>query len=103
MVVPALVYAWLNRGLPSIAGWGVPMATDIAFAVGVLALFGSRVPLALKVFLLALAIVDDIGAVLVIAVVYSGAIHVGALALAAVTCVVFLVLWRVHAPWPLLA
>ena len=83
MLVPAAVYAWLNLGQPSIVGWGVPMATDIAFAVGVLALLGPRVPLALKVLLLALAIVDDLGAVLVIAVFYTGALSLIALGLAA--------------------
>ena len=67
MVVPAAFYALLNQGGAGAAGWGVPMATDIAFALGLLALFGSRAPLGLKVFLTALAIADDIGAVLVIA------------------------------------
>jgi NhaA family Na+:H+ antiporter len=83
MVVPAAIYAAFNAGGPGLPGWGVPMATDIAFALGVLALLGDRVPTGLKVFLAALAIVDDIGAVLVIALFYSSGVAWGPLAGAA--------------------
>ncbi|MEE4270307.1 MAG: Na+/H+ antiporter NhaA [Thermoanaerobaculales bacterium] len=84
MVVPALLFVVFNAGEPSAAGWGIPMATDIAFALGVLAIFGRRVPIGLKVFLTALAIADDLGAVAVIALFYTEQINGGALAVAAI-------------------
>ncbi len=75
MVVPALIFILVNTNSATEVGWGIPMATDIAFSLGVLSLLGKRVPLSLKVFLVAFAIVDDIGAVMVIALFYSGDIH----------------------------
>lgn len=80
MLVPAGVYLALLHGRPGERGWGIPMATDIAFVVGVLALLGPRVPLGLKILLLALAIADDIGAVVVIAAFYNSGLDLTALA-----------------------
>jgi NhaA family Na+:H+ antiporter len=102
MAVPALLYLAFNAGGEGGRGWGIPMATDIAMAVGVLSLLGSRIPSSLKLFLLSLAIVDDIGAILVIALFYSGTIGTGALgvALLLVGAVVGLRALGVRALWP---
>ncbi|MBI4260657.1 MAG: Na+/H+ antiporter NhaA [Actinobacteria bacterium] len=96
MVVPALLYLAINPTGDASRGWGIPMATDIAFALGVLTLVGPRCPPALKLFLLALAIVDDIGAILVIAVFYSGGLELAALGAAAGLLVLIVILQRVH-------
>lgn len=94
MLVPAMIYASINQGTETISGWGIPMATDIAIVLGVLMLAGDRVPASLKTFLLALAIVDDIGAIAVIAFFYSDhGIDLTALA-AAVAIVVTIAMLR---------
>ncbi len=92
MIAPAALFLAFNAGTPSARAWGVPMATDIAFAVGVLTILGKRVPPALRALLLALAILDDIGAVLVIALFYSSGLAPGGLILALAGVVVFVTL-----------
>jgi len=87
MLVPAAIFLMFNLGGPGQSGWGIPMATDIAFALGILALFGTRAPLGLKVFLTALAIADDMGAVLVIALFYTEEVRLLPLVVAAVLLV----------------
>jgi NhaA family Na+:H+ antiporter len=90
MAVPALIYAYFNAGGPGEVGWGIPMATDIAFAVGVLSLLGRRIPPPARIFLLTLAIVDDIGAIVVIAVFYTSDLSLFWLGIAALGVLIML-------------
>ena len=100
MAVPALLYTAVTLGTDRVVGWGVPMATDIAFALGVLALLGSRAPFALKVFLTAVAIVDDLGAVVVIALFYTAKLNVTALVVSLVLVGVLALLNRLGVQRP---
>jgi len=105
MAFPALIYLGLAGGNSEhAAGWAIPCATDIAFAVGVVGLLGTRIPPGLKAFLLAVAVIDDLGAIMVIAFFYSGALSLAALGIAAATCAAMLALnlRNVSSPWPYL-
>ena len=95
MAIPALIFLSLNAGSPeTINGWAIPAATDIAFALGILSLLGPRVPVALKALLLAIAVIDDIGAIAIIALFYSGELDTGMLGAAAMVFVVMLAVGR---------
>lgn len=96
MLIPAALYALIARGTPASVGWGIPMATDIAFALGIVALLGTRVPAGLRIFLAALAIADDIGAVLVIALFYTPSLSWSALAVVALVMLAVFMLGRRH-------
>jgi NhaA family Na+:H+ antiporter len=94
MIFPALIYFSINSGTEGAAGWGIPMATDIAFAISALVLLGKRIPTALVTFLVALAIVDDLGAVLVIAIFYTEQIHMLPLGLAGLSFLILILFNR---------
>ena len=99
MIVPALFYAFFNFGADSISGWGIPMATDIAFSLAVLSTLGNRVPFGLRLFLTAFAIADDLGAILVIAIFYTPSIDLFYLGVAGALCAVLYLLnrlWVLH-------
>lgn len=96
MIAPALIYIFMNPELPDKAGWGIPMATDIAFALGAISLLGKRVPTPLKIFLMALAVIDDLGAILVIAVFYTSDLKLSALGFAALGLLAILALQIKH-------
>ena len=99
MVVPAMLYNLFNKGTAYVGGWGIPMATDIAFSLGIASLLGKRVPVSLKIFLTALAIIDDLGAIAMIAIFYGGHIQWGFLG--ASLALLALIYFMGKKQWPL--
>ncbi len=101
MLVPAAIFLWVSRGTDASRGWGIPMATDIAFALGCLRLLGTRIPLGLVSFLTALAIIDDLGAILVIALFYPSALSFSTLGAAGIVALVLVAMrfCAVRSPW----
>jgi Na+:H+ antiporter, NhaA family len=102
VIAPALVYLAFNHGTPAAGGWSVPTATDVAFTLGILAVLGEKIPPALRVFVAALAVVDDVLSVLILAIFFPHSIEVAWLVASAVavTCLLVLNRWRVYAIWP---
>lgn len=96
VVFPALIYAFINHGSAAASGWGIPTATDIAFAVGILSILGNKVPASLKVFLVALAIADDLIAILVVALFYGGSIRLPLLGIALILIAAILLMRRLN-------
>jgi len=96
MAVPAIIFVALNLGLPTASGWGIPMATDIAFALAVLAVAGKKLPIELRAFLLTLAVVDDLGAILVIAIFYTASVNFVALLVAVAALATFWFFQKKH-------
>ena len=94
MMLPALIYVTFNDGTAASSGWGIPTATDIAFAVGIMSILGDRVPVSLKIFLTALAIADDLGAILVVAFFYGGEINLPLLGIAVLVILLVFLLNR---------
>ena len=92
VVVPALIFMFVNKGTAASSGWGIPTATDIAFAIGILSILGNKVPVSLKVFLTALAIADDLIAILVVALFYGGTIKFGLLGIAFILVILLLIM-----------
>ena len=96
MLIPALIYTLINHGTPTQAGFGIPMATDIAFALGVIAMLGNRIPSALKVFLVAFAVIDDLGAIVIIALFYTAKMSLYSLIGALLVWAILIVLNRIY-------